>query len=58
MNWDRIEGNWSQLAGKLKRRLWLQRGGLALCIALGVWTGVADAGFLSSTGPVIAILAP
>jgi len=27
------------------RKMWLQRGGLALCIALGVWTGAADAGW-------------
>lgn len=29
---------------------------LALCIALAGWTGAANAGLLSSTGPVIAIL--
>ena len=32
------------------------QGTLALCIALAGWTGSADAGPLSSTGPVIAIL--
>ncbi len=29
---------------------------LALCIAFAGWTGIATAGLLSSTGPVIAIL--
>ena len=34
----------------------LQAGGLALCVAVAAWTGVADAGLFSSSGPVIAIL--
>jgi hypothetical protein len=34
----------------------LQASGLALCLALGGWAGVAHAGLFSSTGPVIAIL--
>jgi hypothetical protein len=34
----------------------LQASGLALCLALGAWAGVAHAGLFSSTGPVIAIL--
>jgi Protein of unknown function (DUF3562) len=33
-----------------------QASALALCLALGGWAGVADAGLLSSTGPVIALL--
>jgi hypothetical protein len=33
----------------------LQASGLALCIALAGWTGLADAQLFSSTGPVIAI---
>ncbi|HWM44616.1 MAG TPA: DUF3562 domain-containing protein [Burkholderiales bacterium] len=40
------------------RKVLRQRGasGLVLCLALGGWAGVADAGLLSSTGPVIAVL--
>jgi hypothetical protein len=34
----------------------LQASALALCLALGGWAGVADAGLLSATEPVIAIL--
>jgi hypothetical protein len=34
----------------------LQASALALCIAFAGWAGVADAGLLSSTGPVIAVL--
>jgi hypothetical protein len=39
----------------LRQRKRLHVSGVALCIALGGWTGVADAGPFSSTGPVIAI---
>ena len=41
---------------KMLRQRRLQASSLALCIALAGWTGGADAGPLSSTGPVIAIL--
>ena len=34
----------------------LQASALALCLALGGWAGVADAGLLSATEPVIAVL--
>ncbi len=34
----------------------LQASALVLCLALGGWADVADAGLLSSTGPVIAVL--
>jgi hypothetical protein len=40
----------------LRQRKQFQASGLALCIALAGWTGVADAGPFSSTAPVIAIL--
>ena len=40
----------------LLQRKQLQASSLVLCIALTGWTGGADAGPLSSTGPVIAIL--
>jgi hypothetical protein len=40
----------------LRQRKQFQASGLVLCIALAGWTGVADAGLFSSTGPVIAIL--
>jgi Protein of unknown function (DUF3562) len=41
---------------KLLRQRKLQASALVLCLALGGWSGVADAGLLSSTGPVIAVL--
>ena len=41
---------------KVLRQRKLQSSALALCLALGGWTGTADAGLFSSTGPVIAIL--
>ena len=41
--------------GLLRKRK-LQASALALCIAVAGWTDVADAGLLSSTGPVIAVL--
>jgi uncharacterized membrane protein len=40
----------------LRQRKQFQASGLALCIALAGWTGVADAGPFSVTAPVIAIL--
>ena len=40
----------------LRQRRQLQASSLALCLALAGWTGAADAGPLSSTGPVIAVL--
>jgi hypothetical protein len=40
----------------LRRRKQFQASVFVLCIALAGWTGVADAGPFSSTGPVIAIL--
>jgi len=54
----RIKGFLGIFALRNVRRMLRQRGasGLALCIALGGWAGAADAGLLSSTGPVIAIL--
>jgi Protein of unknown function (DUF3562) len=41
---------------KVLRQRKLQASALALCLALGGWPGVADAGPLSSTGPVIAVV--
>ena len=41
---------------KLLRQRKLQASTLALCLALGGWAGVADAGLLSATEPVIAVL--
>lgn len=41
---------------KTLRQRKLQASALALCIACAGWAGVADAGPLSSTGPVIAIV--
>lgn len=40
----------------LRQRRQLQASSLVLCVALAGWTGGADAGPLSSTAPVIAIL--
>ncbi len=40
----------------LRQRRRVQASSLVLCLALAGWTGGADAGPLSSTGPVIAIL--
>jgi hypothetical protein len=57
----RIKGFLGIFALRNVRRLLRQRrpsqaSALALCIALGAWAGAADAGLLSSTGPVIAVL--
>jgi hypothetical protein len=41
---------------KVLRQRKLQASALALCLALGGWAGAPDAGPLSSSGPVIAIL--
>ena len=41
---------------KLLRQRKLQASALALCLALGGWAGFADAGLLSATEPVIAVL--
>lgn len=41
---------------RLLRQRKLQASALVLCIAFAGWPGIADAGLLSSTGPVIAIL--
>jgi hypothetical protein len=41
---------------RVLRQRKLQASALALCIAFAGWAGVADAGLLSSTGPVIAVL--
>lgn len=41
---------------RVLRQRKLQASALALCIAFAGWAGVADAGPLSSTGPVIAVL--
>jgi len=41
---------------KVLRQRKLPASALALCIACAGWAGVADAGLLSSTGPVIAVL--
>jgi hypothetical protein len=41
---------------RVLRQRRLQASALALCIAFAGWAGVADAGLLSSTGPVIAIV--
>ena len=37
MNWDRIEGNWKQLAGNVKRR-WSE----LVDEQLGLWAGKRD----------------
>jgi uncharacterized protein YjbJ (UPF0337 family) len=37
MNWDRIEGNWKQLAGNVKRR-WSE----LVDEQLGLWAGTRD----------------
>ncbi len=56
----RIKGFLNIFAIRNVRRLLRQRkllaSALVLCIAFAGWPGIADAGLLSSTGPVIAIL--